>query len=256
MCDVSHIKYKKIKQLKVRQIGASFVMKSVENKKERKNVMTITLLDLYNTAASQEWAMYDNDAESQAELEESLIIDLNKALMEIIYSYPFNFRERTHVLFTQSRFNSYDVPKGLILKDDCGNYRVRINSNLLKRLENLPIDDKMGIPEFFYIQGDKIILYPTPCERYIVTIDYLTLAIGENAEGEDVYALKNQDDSLLVPEHLEELLKNAVISRAMLNSIASENDENYSAYKKQSETAYKLLVKYSKGAGVEKSMKI
>lgn len=24
--------------------------------------MTITLLDLYNTAATQEWSMYDNDA--------------------------------------------------------------------------------------------------------------------------------------------------------------------------------------------------
>ena len=218
--------------------------------------MTISLLDLYNTAASQEWAMYDNDAESQAEMENSLVIDLNKALMEILYSYPFNFRERTHVLFTQSNFNSYDVPKGLIIKDDFGNYKVRINSKTLKRLENLPVDGKIGIPEFFYIQGDKMILYPTPGERFIVTIDYITLAVGENSEGEDIYVLKNQDDTLLVPEHLEELLKNAVVSRAMLNSIASENDENYSAYKKQSETAYRLLVKYSKGAGVEKSIKM
>ena len=42
----------------------------------------------------------------------------------------------------------------------------------------------------------------------------------------------------------------------MLNSIADEKDENYSAYKKQSETAYRLLVKYSKGVGQDKAIKI
>ena len=42
--------------------------------------MTLTLLDLYNTAASQEWAMYDNDAASDSEFEESLVLAINKAI--------------------------------------------------------------------------------------------------------------------------------------------------------------------------------
>jgi hypothetical protein len=42
----------------------------------------------------------------------------------------------------------------------------------------------------------------------------------------------------------------------MLNSISSESDENYSAYKKQSEIAYRMLVKYSKGIQAEKSVKM
>lgn len=99
-------------------------------------------------------------------------------------------------------------------------------------------------------------MHPTPMEKSLIMIDYLTLAVGENTNGEDIYALSNYTDTVLVPEHLEELLKNAVISRTMLNSIASENDENYSAYKKQSETAYRLLVKYSKGIGSDKAVKI
>ena len=218
--------------------------------------MTISLLDLYNTAASQEWAMYDNDAETQAELEESLIIDLNKALMEILYSHPFNFRERTHVLFTHPKFNSYDVPKGIILKDDLGNYKIRINSKYLKKLESIPTDNKIGIPEYFYIQGSKINFYPTPIEKRIITIDYLTLAIGESSSGEEIYSLKNSTDSLYVPVYLEELMKEAIITRTMLNTIASETDENYSAYKKQADSAYKLLVKYSKGVEQDKVVKI
>ena len=39
--------------------------------------MTITLLDLYNTAATQEWSMYDNDAASKEEFEKSLVLSLS-----------------------------------------------------------------------------------------------------------------------------------------------------------------------------------
>ena len=42
--------------------------------------MTLTLLDLYNTAASQEWAMYDNDAISDSEFEDSLVLSINKSI--------------------------------------------------------------------------------------------------------------------------------------------------------------------------------
>ena len=50
-------------------------------------------------------------------------------------------------------------------------------------------------------------------------------------------------------------MKEAIITRTMLNTIASESDENYSAYKKQADRAYKLLIKYSKGVGQDKSVR-
>lgn len=219
--------------------------------------MTLTFLDLYNTAASQEWSMYDNDASTDGEFEKSLVIDLNKAVTEILYSYPFSFRERTHVIFTLPKVKSYPMPKGLIMKDTEGVYSIKINSHPLKLIKNtLPAEEKFGIPEGFSIRGSKMILYPTPEERYIVTTDYLTLAVGENKDEDEIFTLQNDDDVINIPEHLEEIFKNAVISRTMLNSIASEKDENYSAYKKQSETAYRQLVKYSKGVGQEKAVKI
>ncbi len=218
--------------------------------------MTLTLLDLYNTASTQEWSMYDNETTSDAEFEQSLVLALNKAVQEILYSYPFKFRECTHVILTNAGEASYDIPKGIINKDDAGNYCVKINSKYLKLADNPnSLEAKTGIPEMFYTTGDKIVLYPVPEEKFMVTIDYTTLAIGTDAEGEEIFVLKNDDDTLTVPEHLEELLKNAIVARAMLNSIASESDENYSAYKKQSETAYRLLIKYSKGVGQDKSVK-
>ncbi len=218
--------------------------------------MTLTLLNLYNSAATQEWSMYDNDALSKDEFEKSLVLALNKAAAEILYSYPFTFRERTHVIITMPKFAEYTVPQGLIKKNEKDEYCISLNSKKLKCLKDKPENNKKGIPESFYIQGDKIILYPTPNEKSIITIDYITLAIGENKNNEEIFVLKDDTDTLTVPLHLEELLKNAIISRAMLNSIASETDENFSAYKKQSETAYRLLIKYAKGVGCEKAVKI
>lgn len=217
--------------------------------------MTLTLLDLYNSAATQEWSMYDNDANTSDELENSLVLAINKATSEILYSHPFSFREKTHLIITIPNINVYDLPKGIIKKDCEENYCVRINSQPLKLVKDFT-EIKTGIPEEFLIKGDKLYLNPIPEEKCIITIDYLTLAIGENKNGEEIFALKKDSDVLNIPEHLEELLKNAIIARTMLNSIASETDENYSAYKKQSETAYRLLVKYAKGVGVEKGIKI
>ena len=217
--------------------------------------MTLTLLDLYNTAATQEWAMYDNDALSDAEFEDSLVLALNKSILEIYASYKFPFRERTHLILTIPKIDAYDMPKGLIKRDLCGRYLVKYNSSLLKFIEN-PTDlaPKIGVPEYFYIKNNRVVLYPVPQEKGIVTLDYYTLTIGENAEGEEIYSLKKDSDILSVPAHLEELMKEAVITRTMLNTIASESDENYSAYKKQADRAYKLLIKYSKGVGLDKSI--
>ena len=190
-------------------------------------------------------------------MEQSLVIALNKAVTEILYSYPFSFRERTHLSFTFSGVDSYEIPSGLIRKDEFGSYLIKVNSKSLKYIDNpnklLP---KCGIPEYFYVSKGEVVLYPTPCERFILTIDYLSLAVGEDKDGEEIFTLKNADDKVLIPEHLEEIFKQAVISRAMLNVISSEGDENYSAYKKQSEIAYRQLVKYSKGVVKDKEVRI
>ena len=84
----------------------------------------------------------------------------------------------------------------------------------------------------------------------------MTLAIGESADGEEIYSLKKDTDILSVPIQLEELMKEAIITRTMLNTIASEGDENYSAYTKQADKALRLLLKYSKGLEKNKGIKI
>ena len=218
--------------------------------------MTVTLLDLYNTAASQEWAMYDDDAGSDGEFENSLVIALNKAIIQIYSSFDFPFRERTHLILTIPNTDSYEMPKGIIKRDTYGRQIVKCNSSYLEYIENpSELKPKFGVPEGFYIQNESLVLYPCPSEKMIVSVEYMTLVVGETPDGEELYSLHNDTDILLVPTHLEELMKEAVITRTMLNTIASEKDENFSAYQKQAENAYRLLIKYSKGVKRDKSVR-
>ena len=217
--------------------------------------MSLTLLDLYNTAASQEWSMYDSDAKSDSEMDKSLVLAINKAILEIYASYNFPFRERTHLILTIPHMNAYDAPSGVIKRNNNEEYIVKCNSAILDFIEDSSeLTPCCGVPDGFYISNNKIMLYPTPSEKYLVAVDYYTLAIGESAGGEELYSLKNSSDILSIPVYLEELAKDAIITKTMLNSIASESDENYSAYKKQADKAYKLLVKYSKGVAAEKKV--
>lgn len=219
--------------------------------------MTLTLLDLYNSAATQEWAMYDNDATNGAEMEPSLILALNKSILEILSNYDFSFRARTHLILTQPNIDTYDLPQGLIIKDSNGKYLVQYNGVTLDYAQDgANLSENSGAPSKFYLKNNNIVFSPKPTTRGMATVEYYTLAIGEDINGEEIFALKNPTDKLCVPNHLEELMRQAVISRAILNTIASESDENYSAYKKQADKSLKLLIKYSKGVGLDKKMKI
>ena len=132
--------------------------------------MTLTFLDLYNTAASQEWSVFDNEITSNTDMEASLIIDLNKAVTEILYSYPFSFREKTHVIMTIPDIKSYSLPQGLIMPNSEGNHSINLSGNTLRFIKNpAELKEKYGIPDSFYIKGSKIVLYPTPNEKFIVT---------------------------------------------------------------------------------------
>jgi len=218
--------------------------------------MALTFLDIYNEVAGQAWSMYDGDAESIDEMESALKSSINKALSEIWCSYPFPFRNKTFTITTSSGNAQYLTPNGNIIKKTVSGkqvYSVRIGKNYLEFLDDYEtLEDKEDKPTGFYIKNDSLFLYPTPDDTYTVTIEYLTLAIGENDFGDSVYSLKNDNDSINIPEKYENIFKNALITKSMLYAIASEQDENYSGYKEQFDKAYKILISYTAGLDKEK----
>jgi len=218
--------------------------------------MALTFIDIYNEVAGQAWSMYDGDAESIDEMESALKSSINKALSEIWCSYPFPFRNKTLTVVTSSGNAEYSTPNGNIIKKSVSGrqvYSVRIGKDYLEFLDNYEtLEDKEDKPTGFYIKNDSLFLYPTPDDTYTVTIEYLTLAIGENDFGDSVYSLQNDEDTIDVPEKYENIFKNALITKSMLYAIASETDENYSGYKEQFDKAYKILISYTAGLDKEK----
>lgn len=213
--------------------------------------MALTFIDIYNEVAGQAWSMYDGDAESIDEMESALKSSINKALSEIWCSYPFPFRVKTFMVRTSSGVSEYSTPNGNIIKKTVSGsqvYSVRIGKKYLEYLDDYEtLEDKEGTPTGFYIKNDSLFLYPAPDDTYTVTIEYLTLAIGENDFGDSVYSLQNDEDTIDVPEKYENIFKNALITKSMLYAIASEQDENYSGYKEQYDKAYKILISYTSG---------
>lgn len=220
--------------------------------------MTLTFLDIYNEVAGQAWSMYDGDAESVDEMESALKSSINKALSEIWCSYPFPFRIKTMTIATREGVNEYATPNGNILKKTvAGNqvYSIRIGTDYLEYLDDYEtFEVKSGKPTGFYISNENIYLYPTPDNVYTVTIEYLTLAIGEDDFGSAIYSLQKEEDAINIPEKYEIIFKNVLITKSMLYAIASETDENYSGYKEQYDKAYKILLNYT--SGLEKERRV
>ena len=220
--------------------------------------MTLTFLDIYNEVAGQAWSMYDGDAESVDEMESALKSSINKALSEIWCSYPFPFRIKTLTIATREGVNEYETPNGNILKKTVSGtqvYSIRIGTDYLEYLDDYEtFEVKSDKPTGFYISNENIYLYPTPDSVYTVTIEYLTLAIGEDDFGTAIYSLQKEEDAINIPEKYENIFKNVLITKSMLYAIASETDENYSGYKEQYDKAYKILLNYT--SGLEKERRV
>ena len=220
--------------------------------------MPLTLLDIYNSVASQAWSMFDDEVDTKAEFENVLISSINKALSDLWCSTDFPFRRRTEYLLIMGGEQGYPLPDGNLAErniDGKKGYYVSINDKYLEYVDRIPkISDEKGTPKYFRIDNQNIYFYPVPDKFYEIKTEYYTLAVGTDDTGKSIYSLKNDTDTIDVPEKLEELFKNALITKTMLYAIASEHDENYSSYRKQFETAYKLLLKYTTGITPERKV--
>ena len=94
--------------------------------------MTINFLDLYNDVASQPWSMFDSGAENKEDFEPALVSSINKAIIDIWYSYPFPFRIKKYNFTTMPKFNKYELPSGNILNE----------ANIQDNLFSVKIDKK------------------------------------------------------------------------------------------------------------------
>ena len=209
--------------------------------------MTITLLDIYNRVAEQAWSMFDYETTETGDFEPALLSAINKALVEIWCSYPFEFRLKEKTIYTQRGINRYNLPDGSILSKITSSgekYSIQLNRRYLDYIEDFEeLELCSGKPKGFFVKKESMCFYPIPDGMYKVNIKYLTFCVGYDADNKPIYALREASDRLEIPKKYEQLFLNALISKSLMYAIASPNDENYAGYALQYEKAYKLLIK-------------
>jgi hypothetical protein len=223
----------------------------------------LTLLDLYNDITGQAWSMFDSEVEDEDEFETNVMTSIRKALSDLWNSYNFPFRERTHLILTKAGGASYAIPDSATENNivqtrvngkHC--YSVFCDYQPLKYDADCRFEEaKSGKPEKFYFKQDKIYLYPTPDDRYPVTIDYMSMYPVISEDGDEKATLEHETDYIYIPEKYQELFECTLMPLAMWNYlIASETDENSEAYKIQYERAYKQLIKACRGLESDKTI--
>lgn len=220
--------------------------------------MTLTFLSLYNECAGQPWSMFDNDAVSKEDFETAMKISINKAITYLWSLQPWSFRVAKKTIKTKAGVASYQAPNGQLVKKTLGGierYGIKYNNIYLQYEPSYELlDEETGSPEYFYMSGDTIYLYPTPDASYELNVNYLKLPFGLSTNGDELYELTEDDDYINIPEKYEVLFKNCLISLAMIYAIANEGDENHSGYLKQYEDSLGTLIDYCKSGIVNKNI--
>lgn len=201
--------------------------------------MTLTFKFLYNEITGQAWSMFDGEVESKEEFETSVTTSIQKALTDLWFSFKFEFRKKTNSIKTRDAKAEYLLPLGQMNDNS-----VSCNGKSLTLLEDTnDLEDKKGEPESFYIKNNKLCLYPTPDNVYTISVEYLSSKPAKNEDEEEISNLKEDTDYVNIDEQYEDLFKETLLPLSMVYLIASETDENYSAYMWQYERAFKKLKK-------------
>lgn len=220
--------------------------------------MTLDFLSLYNECAGQPWSMFDNDAESIEDFESAMRISINKATSTLWNYQPWSFRKDKSTIKLKAGRAEYEAPNGLLLRkviDGTQRYGVKYSGKFLEYEPDFELlDEKTGEPEYFYIDGDTIYIYPTPDDAYKIELHYLRQPYALTEDDDVAYELVNDTDYINIPEKYETLFKNCVISLAMMYAIAEPTDENYAGYERQYEDALAVLLKYCKNGLVDKNI--
>lgn len=192
--------------------------------------MNNTFFDLLKRVSNLKWSTNDPEPRTFEDILLSSKIAFQQAMMTVWNDrvYPFQiFVDYKHVGAGE---NTFKGPTGA-LED------ITLDGQTLTCVgEDAAFDDKKGRPQFYKFETtnefDKITLYPTPDQPYIIGQRYKKMLMAKTKDGTEKFNLEQTDDkiNILHPIYLE-LFANAVILLTQCNLIQDEQDENFTPYK-------------------------
>ena len=128
---------------------------------------------------------------------------INQALNEV-FSEEWNFRKDLVTFQTVAGQSSYDMPAGIIEK---AGVRVEgVSYPLTNQKQPYYLEEKSGLPCSYYVQGSKLVLYPTPTDIRTVTVHFLNLMNALSADNTPKVGLTLETDKPNIPEVFHDVI--------------------------------------------------
>jgi hypothetical protein len=140
--------------------------------------------------------------------------------LDDIFSEVWNFRKSTMTFQTVAGQASYDMPLGIIEKSG-----VSVEGNtypLVNEKQPYSLTAQSGTPQRYYVQGDKLVLHPTPNAVKTVQIHYLNLMLGVDVDGELKERMELETDSPNIPSRFHDL----IVRKTELAYMRDRSDKN------------------------------
>ena len=165
---------------------------------------------------------------------------LNDALAEI-FSEQFNFRKDTLTFSTVAGQSEYTKPVGIIEK--LGVRVTGVTNPLTHEKTPYDLQTLSGLPSKYYIQGSKLVLYPTPTDVRTVTIHYLNTMSGLSASNVPQIGLTLETDAPNFSEQFHDL----IVLKAELIWIRDKGTKNIPALEKRIQKRINHLIDLDRG---------
>lgn len=184
---------------------------------------------------------------SLSDVDAEQINTINEALSNIWNeTVEWDLRHKSTTFSTVIGDSTYSMVNGIIKENG-----VKISGNtepltFLSSHEDLT--DASGTPEYYWLEGNEIILYPTPDSVKTVTVKYINEYAVKTAEAVEQDFFVNTTDVLNIPARVEKYFIDCIahLTNQMLN--ADQTDEEYLEHGARYAKALQILKKADKGS--------
>lgn len=217
--------------------------------------MTVTAQRLLTELGRRAWSgfnaddmVFGSDDANQAKAE------LNAALRYLINLRDFPFRSSEQNLITRPNSNRYTVPVGQITSI----YNKETLENLVFSGDGKDFDKSItGKPTHYWIDYSNpdcaLKLYPTPDKAYKYAVVYNQYKpVLNEKDSETYFEFENATDRINMPENLEYLFMDCLVLRTMVQNIVDDQDENFAPLVEEFNQVWKVFVRTSRPARINK----
>jgi len=167
------------------------------------------------------------------------ILTIQLAHAEIWGEADYSFRDRTSTFVTVAAQSAYDMPNGKIKKAGLKASTATRPMTETTNVDSLPVSS--GLPYYYFLENQKLNLYPTPDAAYTITTKTFTNNKAKSSGGTEQDTLVLETDVLNIPADIESLYLAALGYKTIILRIADVNDELYQHALNNYSIALKLL---------------